>query len=518
MLFLTTFQKPCLTDDFVTPKLQLALFGAFYAIIKKRTLKKLTFTLLLFSILGCKENSNSTSATLVPLITSSDLQEELGKNPLKKYIKYNSKALAFTNTTIVDGTGSAIKYNQTLLIENGIFSAVGNSDKIKIPKKATIINLKGKTIIPGIVGMHNHLHIPQFPDVGDVAAKLYLASGITTIQTCGAASPYKELELSKKIANGNQIGPDIIPSAPFITGVGGNPNMIIPRNETHLRDTIQHWLNQGVKWFKVYRNITPDDLKIVIDEAHKNNAKVRGHLCSVTFEEASKWGIDAIEHGLNSTSDFRTKKEFGVCGGSREYIDEIDIDSPQVIELQRLMIDNGVVLTSTLSVFEASIPNRAIADERTLQAMSPYLKNQYFKRRKAFDEQLNDLTRNNRLKRIMQFEHQYFKLGGILCSGVDAGRHVLPGFGDHRNYQLLIEANFSTEEAIQIMTSNGAKALERSDIGKIQVGKKADLVILNGNLVEDSSIIKNVETVFKSGFGYDPKKILNETTSEFGVN
>lgn len=487
-------------------------------IVKKQVMKQLTFILLLFLILSCNEDSRSKSTTLVSLTTSNDLQKALDENPLKKYVKYDSKFIAFTNAAIIDGTGSKVEYNQTLIIEDGIFRAVGNDDKIKIPKKATIINLKGKTIIPGIVGMHNHLHIPQFPNVGDIAAKLYLASGITTIQTCGAASPYKELELSKKIASGDIIGPEIIPSAPFITSQGGNPNMIIPRNETHLRDTIKHWLNQGVNWFKVYRNITPDDLKIVIDEAHKNNAKVRGHLCSVTFEEASKWGIDGIEHGLNSTSDFRTNKEFGVCGGGREYINEIIIDSQEVKELHRLMIDNKVALTSTLSIYEASIPNRAYADERTLQVMSPYLKNQYDERRKAFDEQLNDLTRNNSLKRIMQFEYQYFKMGGLLCSGVDAGRHVLPGFGDQRNYELHIETGFSTEEAVQIMTNNGAKALERFDIGTIQVGKRADLVILEGDLKENSTVIKKVETVFKNGIGYDSEKILSETINKFGAD
>ncbi|HMQ08868.1 MAG TPA: amidohydrolase family protein [Saprospiraceae bacterium] len=481
-------------------------------------MKQLTFLLLLFSILCCNQNSKSTSATLVSLTTSNDLEKQLKENLHKKYIKYNFKTLALINSTIVDGTGSEIKYSQTIIIEDGLFSAVGNDYEIKIPKNAKIIDLKGKTVIPGIVGMHNHLHIPGFPDVGDISAKLYLASGVTTIQTCGAASPYKELELSKKIAEGNVIGPDIIPSAPFITGIGGNPNMIIPRNETHLRDTIQHWLYQGVKWFKVYRNISPDDLKTVIDEAHKNNAKVRGHLCSVTFEEASKWGIDGIEHGLNSTSDFRTNKEFGVCGGGREYMDEIIIGGKEVKELHKLMIDNKVVLTSTLSIYEASIPNRAYADERTLQAMSPYLKNQYEERRKTFDEQLSDLTRNNSLKRIMQFEYQYFKMGGLLCSGVDAGRHVLPGFGDQRNYELHIETGFSTEEAVQIMTGNGARALERFDIGTLEVGKRADLVILDGNLKENSTVIKKVETVFKNGVGYDSEKILLETTNKFGID
>jgi predicted amidohydrolase YtcJ len=180
------------------------------------------------------------------------------------------------------------------------------------------------------------------------------------------------------------------------------------------------------------------------------------------------------------------------------------------------MINNKVFLTSTLSIYEASMPNRAYADERSLKVMSPFLQDQYKERRASFDKQMNDSIRNKRLKRIMKFEYQYYKMGGLLCAGVDAGRHVLPGFGDHRNYELLIEAGFTTEEAIQVMTGNGAKALGRTDMGIIQVGKRADFVILNGNLEKDATIIKNVETVFKKGIGYDSEKILNGLTGKFG--
>ncbi len=424
--------------------------------------------------------------------------------------------IVLLNAHVFDGTGGPGRTNQTLVIENEIIKDIADSGAIQIPDEALVLDIKGKTIIPGLIGMHNHLHIPRFPDVRDIAAKLYLASGVTTIQTCGAASPYKEIELSKEIEEGKKIGPEIITSAPFITGKGGNSNMIIPRDIEHLKDTMKHWLDQGVKWFKVYRNTNPDELKTIIEVAHNNEAKVRGHLCSVTFEEATKLGIDAIEHGLNSTSDFRTKKDYGKCNGGREYMDELIIDNPKVKQLQQLMIDKNVVLTSTLSIYEASIPNRAYADKRTIKAMSPFLQDQYKKRRASFDKQMNDSIRNNRLKRIMEFEYQYYKMGGLLCAGVDAGRHVLPGFGDQRNFELLIEAGFTTSEAIQIMTGNGAKALQRNDIGTIETGKRADIVILDGNLEANPSVIKNVEMVFKKGIGYDPQLILANTRSQFG--
>jgi hypothetical protein len=481
----------------------------------KYVLSILSFMIITILIVGYKIKSNSN-----PALNNNGVEKpnKVLADSLLAYVKYDTDLMVFTNATLVDGTGTSIKTGQSILIENGIFKAIGKNSLVNIPKDAKVIDLKGKTVIPGIVGMHNHLHIPRFPFVGDVASKLYLASGVTTIQSCGAASPERELELSTQIAKGQQIGPDIIPSAPFITGEGGNPNMIIPRNEQHLRDTIQYWMNKDVKWFKVYRNTKPEDLKVIIDEVHKNKGKVRGHLCSITFEEATKLGIDGIEHGLNSTSDFRTNKESGICNGGREYMDELIINSPEVKNLQQLMIDHEVFLTSTLSIFEASIPNRAYADERSIKIMSLYLKEQYEERRNNFDNQLTDSTRNKRLKRIMEFEYQYYKMGGLLCSGVDAGRHVAPGFGDQRNYELLIEAGFTTAEAIQIMTSNGAKALGRTDIGSIEIGKRADFVILNGDLDKEDATIEKVETVFKNGIGYNPELILKETIGQFGLD
>lgn len=476
-------------------------------------MKQLAFILLFIVVLGCKQNSKPEFIALNSDKSSIRERTELNQNVLK-YVKYKSDVIALTNATVFDGKGNSADENQTLIIANGYFQAIGKSSGIDIPKGATIINLKGKTIIPGIVGVHNHLHFPRFPFLGETAAKLYLASGVTTIQTCGSASPELDVELSNKIKKGESLGPNIITSGPFFTGKGGNPNMIIPQNEKQIKDTIAYWTKKGVRWFKVYRNTTPSDLEIIIKEAHKQNAKVTGHLCSITFEQATNLGIDGIEHGLNSTSDFRKNKTFGICDGSREYMDELDIKSEEVRRLQQLMINNNVFLTSTLAIYESSVPNRAFADERTIKVMSPFLNLEYQKRRKDYNAQKSiEKIREKRLKRIMEFEYQFFRMGGTLTAGVDAGRHVVPGFGDQRNFELLREAGFKTEEAIKIMTSNGAEILSNSKIGTIEKDKTADFVIINGNIEKN---IRNVELVFKDGYGYDTKLILDELEGKFG--
>lgn len=430
--------------------------------------------------------------------------------------KPNSEKVLIRNIKLIDGTGGAIQKDKTVLIEDGIFKKFINSTNFKISKDITIIDGKGKTMIPGLIGVHNHLHIPGFPFLGEIATKLYLASGVTTIQTCGAASPDKEIEIRKKIETGEILGPEIIPSGPYITGKGGNQNMIIPQNEDQLRYTIKFWADKGVKWFKVYRNIEPKYLKIVIDEAHRNNLRVTGHLCSIKFKEASEMGIDAIEHGFNSVSDFKGDKKIGKCSGSREYIDKLDLESKEVESLLDELVKNGTALTSTLSIYEASIPSRSFIDERSALIMSESFRKNFKDLNNRSEKKEVSKTREKRLKRIMEFEYKFYKKGGILSAGVDAGRHILPGFGDQRNFLLLIEAGFTTQEAINIMTKNGALKLGRTDIGTIEIGKRADFVILNGDLEIDQNVIEKVNKVFKNGCSYDPESILESLKGKYG--
>ncbi|TNE30511.1 MAG: amidohydrolase [Bacteroidetes bacterium] len=436
---------------------------------------------------------------------------------LQSYVAQSHGSWAFTHAHIIDGSGKVLLEDGTLLIEGSRIRKVGTSDEVAIPEGFEVISCQGKTIIPGLVGMHNHLHIPGRPDVASQAAKLYLASGVTTIQTCGAADAQRELELSEQIRSGWSLGPEIIPSAPYVTGPGGNPNMIIPRNDQHLKDTLTYWLSQGVKWFKVYRNVRTEDLRITLERVHASGGKVRGHLCSVSFREAALMGIDGIEHGLNSTADFRSNHVSGLCGGGREYMDELSMDEPRVKDLLSTMVEHKVVLTSTLAVYESSVPNRVYAEERELNVMSDRLREDFNTRLETAKLQWTDSTRNKRLERIMAFEYEFVQAGGLLCSGVDAGRHVLPGFGDQRNYLLHLESGFTPLEAVQIMSANGARAMERDDIGILREGARADFVILDGHLIDDPSTIKRVHRVFQSGIGYNPALILESVQGKFGI-
>ncbi|MDL5513303.1 amidohydrolase family protein [Arenibacter sp. M-2] len=463
----------------------------------------LTFTILV-SLQGCGQKQVT------------DIQTK--KNDISDYtqsfISIDSPNIALSNVKIIDGTGNPSRNSQTVLIENGIIVDIGDSKNIEITNGFHEMDLSGRTIIPGIIGMHNHMRIPESAMLSS-SPKLYLACGVTTIQTCGTGNPYEEIAIAKSIDRGEQPGPEIINSGPYLTGSKGKSNFIRFTDEKMVRDTIKYWAGQGVKWLKVYRNTRPQDLKVIVDEAHRNNLKVTGHLCATTYSEAAEISIDAIEHGFIHNYDHATDKEAGVCSGNTDFRTNLDINSNEVKKVQQKLISNEVALGSTLAIFEAQANVKA--DARDLEVMAPFHKEAYQKRKLRKQEQGEDwYFKPEWLAKSMAYELQFFRQGGLLVAGPDPGLHNMPGFGDQKNYELFIEAGFEPEEAIQVMTSNGAKLLSRTDIGTIEEGKLANIVVLNGDLESNPKIIREVEIVLKNGIGFDPKKLIESAKGNVG--
>ncbi|WP_430908867.1 amidohydrolase family protein [Maribacter sp. 2-571] len=409
----------------------------------------------------------------------------------RSFVKVDAPKIALIGMTLMDGSGDAAKTDQTLLIDNGTITAVGNTKNIVIPEDHRRINLKGSTIIPGIIGMHNHMRIPRSAMLS-TAPKLYLAAGVTTIQTCGTGNPHEEVAIANAIAKGEQPGPEIINSGPYFSGPDGKTNFVRFTNEKMVRDTIRYWGKKGVKWLKVYRNTRPSDLSVIVDEAHKNNIKVTGHLCATTYAEAAEIGIDAIEHGFLHSYDHASGKEQFSCTGNTDFRTTLDIDDEAVKSVQRLLIDKGVALGSTLAIFEAQA--NVTADARAIEVMAPYHQNAHYEREKRKQQAGADwYFKKEWLGKAMAYDRQFYKMGGLLVAGLDPGLHNMPGFGDQKNYELFLKAGFLPEEAIQVMTANGATLMGRSDIGLIAKGKTANLVVLDGDLQNDPKSNNSVQ-------------------------
>ncbi|MBX2820946.1 MAG: amidohydrolase family protein [Rhodothermaceae bacterium] len=469
--------------------------------------------MLLLAVVGCVTQPSDTE-----LPVSADTRTGLADS-VRAYLRVDAPVVALKDVAIIDGTGEEVKLAQTILIKNGLISEVGSIKEVAIPDKAEVLELSGRTVIPGIVGTHNHLHMPGIHFMPYTAPRMYLGSGVTTIQTTGSASPAREKELADAIQRGEAVGPEVVHTGPYFSGPGGSPAMIQPESIEHIADTVAYWVGQGVSWFKVYRHIKPDMLAAVIDEVHKQGAKVTGHLCSVTYQEAAEMGIDAIEHGFIHAFDLASDKRPGECSGGRSFRSLEKIEGGRVRQLHDVLIKHGVALSTTLAIFEAQTPGRAVADVRSLAVMAPewrYRYEQQQERMRIAGE--GWYFKPDWLNNSMQHDYLFYERGGLLTAGLDPGLHNFPGYGDQRNFELFVEAGFPVVDAIKVMTSNGATLLGLEDRGVIQPGKRADLVVLKGELHRHTAVIRQSEIVFKEGYGFDPVALIKDVQGRVGID
>jgi imidazolonepropionase-like amidohydrolase len=269
--------------------------------------------------------------------------------------------------------------------------------------------------------------------------------------------------------------------------------------------------------------IKSDELKTAVEHAHAKGLKMTGHLCVVGFTEAAELGIDNLEHGIAVDTEFYPGKKPGVCAAREAAADlaqRVDIDSAPVQDMIRSLVAHHVALTSTLAVFEVSVPNRPplAVEQRVKEALSASAWTTYLRTRAALAED-NSPQNAVILKKEMQFERAFVKAGGLLMAGCDPTSFggVLPGYGDQRNLELLVEAGFTPMEAIHIASQNGALYLGEADhVGSIGAGKDADLVVLSGNPATRIQDVENVQMVFKDGLGFDPAKLVQSVRGLVG--
>lgn len=446
----------------------------------------------------------------------------------RQYVSVSDSVVALTNVTVIDGTGSAPRAGQTIVIRGGKIAQVGSSGSVRAPAGARVMDLAGHTVIPGLIGMHDHLFYTaaggRAAQMSYTGPRLYLASGVTTIRTTGGRSPYAEINTRDAINGGRVPGPRVHLTAPYITGgpEGTAGSMAQVNTPEAARRFVAYWAQEGATWIKAYTDIRAEDLKAAIDEAHKRGIKVTGHLCSVSFREAVALGIDNLEHGSLTNTDFDPQKRPDHCPPNsmvRSGMASANSDTARAVI--RDMVAKGVGMTSTLAVFEPFFPKRDVSDERTLEAMSPEVRQAYLQIRAHIDTNTAWPYTPEMLKNAMAFEKAFVEGGGLLAAGVDPTGFggALPGYGDQRNYELLTEAGFAPAMTVQIMSANGAKILGVYDrLGSIEPGKIADIVVLRGDLASNPSVIRNVVTVFKDGVGYDSAKLIAAVKGRVGID
>ncbi len=476
------------------------------------------------------------STLSVVLLMCSSLAAAQNLSPdSKQFVTVDAPTVALTHVRVIDGTGTPAREDQTLVLRNGKVASVTEAASAQVPQDAKILDLHGYTVIPGLVGMHDHMFYPVGPgSFGEMSysfPRLYLAGGVTTIRTTGALEPYTDLEIKNAIDAGKMPGPKMYVTGPYLEGVGSWALQLhqLQGPEDAVR-TVNYWLDEGVHDFKAYMFITHDELGAAIDAAHKRGAKVTGHLCTIGFREAAALGIDDLEHGLMVDSEFTPGRKPGECKIEDDPVlmSKLDVKTGPVHDMILDLIKHHVAMTSTLPVFEmGSFSGRPTLQQRVLDALSPDARALLLERM----VRSNDAARIRKrygtdvspwpaaFKKEEEFEYEFSKAGGLLLAGLDPTGMggVLAGFGDQREVELLVEAGFTPVEAIHIATYNGAQYLGELDrIGTIAAGKQADLVVIKGDPSKKIEDIENVETVFKDGIGYDSAKLIESVKGAVG--
>jgi imidazolonepropionase-like amidohydrolase len=454
----------------------------------------------------------------------------------KAFVSEDSSVTALEHVRVIDGTGAAPAPDQTILIENGVIRQIGPASSVSVPPGAHVMDLNGRSVIPGLVGMHDHMFYPTASGQGPVEGapvlygemgfsfpRLYLAGGVTSIRTTGSLEPYTDLALKKMIDSGKIPGPKMHITGPYLEGVGSfTPQLHELSGPDDAVRLVNYWIDEGATSFKAYMHITRAELGAAIKAAHARGIKVTGHLCSVGFTEAAELGIDDLEHGLVVDQELDPNKQPDVCpldANNHPGLEKVDVESEQVQNVIRTLVEHHVAVTSTLVIFETFAPNRPPLEPRVLEAMSVPSRADYLLVRARIAQ--GEGTGAMLLKKEMQFEHDFVKAGGLLLSGEDPTGYggALAGFGDQRQTELLVEAGFTPLEAIHIATQNGAEFLGEADrIGTLAPSKQADIVVIKGDPSQKIEDLENVQLVFKDGVGYDSEKLIKSVEGAVGFH
>jgi imidazolonepropionase-like amidohydrolase len=467
------------------------------------------------------------------LFTFCSYSQKKFSNEVKKYIEYDSPVIVLRNTLLVDGKGNPAKLHQTVIINNGKIGWIGDDSKAIIPKEARVIDLNGKAVMPGFVMLHEHMFYGSYSLVpGFVFSKqlpisfprLYLASGATTIRTCGSIEPYSDIKIKNEIDSGILPGPSMELTAPYLEGKRTfKAQMKQIQSPEEAASFVNYWADQGMTSFKAYQGVDKPVLKAAIDAAHKRGLKVTGHLNAVTFREAAEMGIDHLEHGFFVCTDFvRDKKVNEVVVGNKnvQSIASLNVGSDSAQALIRYLVDKKVGITSTLAVIESLTTSQSFISDSLLNVLSPDAQ-EYYLRRLAFTKSRKGPTDEDKAYiNTARMEKMFSDLGGLLTVGTDPTGNggTFAGYGNWRTIELLVEADgFTPLEAIKIATLNGAIALGFSEnVGTVETGKIADLIIVDGDPSKNISDIRKTLYVLKNGVVFNSKKLFDSVKGKVG--
>lgn len=406
----------------------------------------------------------------------------------------HAATLAIVGGTLIDGTGASPTPDAAVVIRDGRIVAVGPRSKVKIPKHANVVDAKGKYILPGLWDMHAHFEQVEW-------GPIYLAAGVTTVRDCGNEFEFITA-VRDAVAQGHGLGPRIL-AAGIVDGTG--PTALgVARVDTpeQAKEWVDRYHDAGFQQMKIYSSVKLEELKAVAEEAHRLGMTVTGHVPNgLNAYQTIEAGQDQINHIQYVRDIMHAPFPADMSRPDRiKALANLDLDSEEAKKAVAFLKDHQTVIDPTLAVFEMFTANTAkptASFEPGVVKVAPELR-----------QQLTDVEAPNELSAIgdKAFEKEVAIVGVLHRGGIPivAGTdQTVPGHSLHREMELYVQAGFTPMEAIQSATIVPARVMGlEKELGTVEKGKRGDLILVNGNPLEDIHNARNVEYVITNGAMY----------------
>lgn len=429
-----------------------------------------------------------------------------------------------SNATLIDGNGGTPLSNAVIaLATDKIVYAGPKTGAPKAPMDAKTMDLTGLYIIPGLIDMHAHIdqgrHAPKF------LAQL-VAFGITTLR----APSNPVVELREQVRQGTIIGPDLYLAGKLING----PDSYFGqrgKTEEDYRNIVADDAKLGVEFVKIYAGVSPELVAIIIEEAHQHGLRVIGHLGETSWTQAAQAGIDALAHSwyaglIHGLVPQEYREEFqhfyippGPAGFDANLFarwkEVVDIQGKEIKDLADLLVAKQIDVDPTLALGEAMTFGN---NSSVLERLEPDLAMPgQVKRWRAGPHPYSAAWTEEQFAAaqeawplMLEIIRTFHERGVLLTAGSDLlNPWMTPGVSLHRELELLVSTGITPAEVLSIATRNGAKALGIEEVtGTIEVGKRADIIVLKADPTVSISNTRKIEHVFLAGKHYKPGALL----------
>ncbi len=425
--------------------------------------------------------------------------------------------LVLNHVSVIDVERGVAEADRAVVVEGAQIRAVLPAKGYRPPAGAEVLDLPGRYLMPGFVEMHAHVLFPPLDEDGhplpsfdrDTALALLrklLFSGITTVRDPGDATE-AAVAVRGFLARGAITGPRLVTAGRILTTAGSHhPIYVTVANEKEVREEVDWQANAGVDFIKLYQDLPPALVRAAIDEAHRRGVRVIGHLQSTTWTDAARMGIDFIVHAAPWAREYLPAADQSAYSpsmfGRVYWLERVDLNSPAVQEMVTSLVDHHVSVDPTLMAFRTKFwGDDPRYTENPRRAETPPKLWAGFARRSNTADWTPDQYRAARAQwpKLLALVKLMYDRGVLLTVGTDTPfPWIVPGVSFHEELQLLHDAGIPIPAVLRMATLYAGRAL-KLNIGSVEAGKEADLVVLAANPLDSLQNTERIEIVVKAG-------------------